>query len=71
MKACSKCREMLPLNSFYADNRRRDGYESQCKPCRKDKLEATKSLAGRRKLRLDGATICARLITSSCRWRPP
>jgi 5-methylcytosine-specific restriction endonuclease McrA len=33
MKACTKCREMKPLNDFYRNKNKRDGHESRCKIC--------------------------------------
>ncbi len=32
-KECSKCNEMLPLNKFNNDKRRKFGKRSQCKKC--------------------------------------
>lgn len=33
MKACTKCRNYLPLEMFYRDNSRIDGHKEQCKDC--------------------------------------
>lgn len=35
-KICSKCREEKPLEGFYRDSQRKDGYRPSCKSC-KDK----------------------------------
>lgn len=33
MISCSRCKETLPLDSFYVDKRRPGGHKSQCKAC--------------------------------------
>ena len=35
-KGCSKCRQLLPLDSFNNDKRRKFGKRSQCKSCYKN-----------------------------------
>ncbi len=35
-KECSKCKEILPIDEFNNDKRRRFGKRSQCKSCYKD-----------------------------------
>lgn len=32
-KTCSRCRTERPVTEFYASDRYRDGYRSNCKPC--------------------------------------
>ena len=34
MKTCAKCKEDLPLDSFYRSSQHKDGRQSYCKPCR-------------------------------------
>ena len=42
-KECSKCNEILPLNKFNNDKRRKFGKRSQCKDCYKGKSTALTS----------------------------
>ena len=35
-KECSKCNDILPIDDFNADKRRKFGKRSQCKSCYKD-----------------------------------
>lgn len=37
LKTCSKCGETKPLEEFVKDNRRKDGYATICKECRRKK----------------------------------
>lgn len=37
VKMCSTCKVEQPLADFHKNNRRRDGHESYCKPCRRDR----------------------------------
>lgn len=37
MKTCSKCGETKPITEFVKDNRRKDGYATICKECRRKK----------------------------------
>ena len=34
-KVCNKCKEHKPLSEFYKTNARKDGFEYQCKSCKK------------------------------------
>jgi hypothetical protein len=33
MKACSRCKEVLPMSSFHLDSNSSDGHRSACKAC--------------------------------------
>jgi hypothetical protein len=35
MKICSKCKQLKSLDNFYKFNRGKNGFESQCKTCKK------------------------------------
>ncbi len=38
-KKCSKCKEIKPLNEFHKDRTRKDGYQYECKICRRQYYE--------------------------------
>ena len=40
-KECSKCNDILPIDDFNADKRRRFGKRSQCKSCYKGEVPST------------------------------
>ena len=40
-KECSKCNDILPIDDFNADKRRRFGKRSQCKSCYKGVVPST------------------------------
>ena len=40
MKQCTECLEVLPISGFHRDSRTADGRRSQCKPCRRTKVNA-------------------------------
>jgi len=40
-KECSKCNDILPIDDFNADKRRKFGKRSQCKSCYKDGATVT------------------------------
>lgn len=42
MKTCSACGQTKPLDSFYADKRRRYGRRSDCKECHRDRARASR-----------------------------
>ena len=42
MKTCSKCKEYKPLDQFSANNKKKDGKQSNCKECVKEHYKANK-----------------------------
>jgi hypothetical protein len=40
MKVCAKCKQEKPVDSFYRYSRSKDGYQSYCKVCTKEKTDA-------------------------------
>ena len=35
-KACSRCKNIKPINQFYKDNKSSDGYNSNCNSCKNE-----------------------------------
>lgn len=40
VKACNKCGESFPLNDFYRNASKPDGYVNRCKPCHRESVYA-------------------------------
>lgn len=43
MKKCNKCYQIKPLNQFFKDNSKTDGYKHHCKECHKELRKGYKS----------------------------
>lgn len=41
MKQCAKCKQILPLTSFYTSNKDKSGFKSYCKKCHTSASEAS------------------------------
>jgi hypothetical protein len=43
LKKCYKCKEVKPLNEFYTNSSKKDGYDDYCKSCRKLQVKGCSS----------------------------
>lgn len=75
MKACSKCKEVKPLEEFYVDSRHKDGRKGSCKKCYSAQAKAgltanpERQVAKRARGRQWHAANPERTSTNGQRWR--
>ena len=43
MKRCKQCRETLPYDAFYRKDGSKDGYESSCSDCKRERVRSNRS----------------------------
>ena len=76
-KQCCKCKQVKPLDGFPVNNRKRDGHDTWCKPCKKeynssyyletrDRFSDARSEARKRAVARAREAVCAYLREHPC-----